>query len=552
MFRSHRGNALFLFLFSALLFMSMLGNHGLLEPDEGRYSEIPREMMERGDYVTPRLNGVLYFEKPVLHYWLTAAAFAVFGKTEFAARFWPAALGIVGVLVTYGLGAFLYGKREGFASGLVLASSLLYFAMAQINLTDMTVSVFITIAMTAFLLSRLSDRRWLLLFYCSMALAVLSKGLIGVVLPGAVIFCYMVLTRRWSIVPETLYLPGVALFFAITVPWFWAVCRANPDFFHFFFIHEHFLRYATKIHDRYEPFWFFIPILLLGILPWSGFIPQAITRGLKRDDEGERRQGGLFLVLWFGVIFLFFSLSGSKLIPYIIPVIPPLAILIGRRIISIAEANDKRALFRGLMWTTPLMILFGTAFIAYPYLQDKLPVDLLTTHLVHKGIILWIGVVLSWWGFMRRTAAVALVFLMLSGISFTLSCKSLFVVYDKINSGRQIAEMIKPHLKPDDIVAQYGEYYQTVPFYLERRNVLVDYTGELKFGRERETEAGWFIDSDGLERLWSGPSRVILVLPSRGYKNGLEGRLSPVFVEGYSWGEKDMVISNRPLKEGSK
>lgn len=550
MFKSHKNNLLLLALISSFLFFWMLGGHGLLEPDEGRYSEIPREMMETGDYVTPRLNGVLYFEKPVLHYWLTASAFAVMGKTELASRFWPSALAVVGVLFTYWLGAYLYGKKSGLAAGAILASSLLYFAIAQINLTDMPVSAFITIAMVAFLMARLQNRKWLLLFYTAMALAVLTKGLIGIVLPGAVIFWYMVITKRWSIIKDTLYLPGIALFFALTVPWFWAVCQANPDFFHFFFIHEHFVRYATRVHGRYEPVWFFVPMLLVGVIPWTGFIPQALRQGIKERVEGaeESSWAGVYLVLWFTVIFAFFSLSSSKLIPYIVPVLPPLAILIGHRVVQIWDQDDRRSLFTGLVLSSVLTVLLGVAFVAYPYFQDRLPSELLVPQLAHKGVILLMGTAIAWWGYHRRSVKITLACLAITGIIFTLSFKTGFSLYDRINSSRQLSEIIKPHLGQEDVVAQYGEYNQGLPFYLERRNVLVNYLGEMEFGAKRETDPSWFIGDQEFLDLWHGDKRVFVVIPARVWPN-IQDKLGEAFVIGKNWTEKDIVVTNRPIEE---
>ncbi|SMG39956.1 glycosyltransferase family 39 protein [Dethiosulfovibrio salsuginis] len=549
MFKSHRVNLLLLLILSSFLFFWMLGGHGLLEPDEGRYSEIPREMMETGDYVTPRLNGVLYFEKPVLHYWLTASAFAVMGKTELASRFWPAALAVVGVLFTYWLGAYLYGKRSGLAAGVILASSLLYFAIAQINLTDMPVSSFITVAMVAFLMARLQNRRWLLLFYSAMALAVLTKGLIGLVLPGAVILCYMIVTRRWSIVKDTLYLPGIILFFAITVPWFWAVCRANPDFFHFFFIHEHFVRYATKVHNRYEPVWFFVPILLVGTIPWTGFIPQALMEAIKgRKGQDESDWAGIYLALWFAVIFAFFSLSSSKLIPYIVPVLPPLAILVGRRAVRIWDEGDLKNTLVGLSLSSVLTVLFGVAFVVYPYVQDRLPSELLVPQLVHKGIILLVGTGLAWWGYLKGSPKKVLICLTITGIIFILSFKTGFSLYDRINSARQLSDIIKPHLREDDVVAQYGDYNQGLPFYLERRNVLVNYLGELEFGAKRETDPSWFIGDREFLELWNGHRQVFLVVPARVWSH-LEDKLGKTYIMGKNWRENDLVITNRPIEE---
>ena len=236
---------LFLLVLTPVRYLVALGRHGQLDPDEGRYSEIPREMLESGDFITPRLNYVAYFEKPVLHYRLTALSFTVQGQNEFAARFFPAVLAMAGGVGTYWLANRMYGPRAAFLSAWVLATSLVYFAIGQIIITDMPLSFFMTLSLAGFWMGYRRDRKYFLLFYLGMALALLTKGLVGVVLPAGVAFWWIVLTRKWEVVRKTIYLPGLAIFFLVAAPWFVLVCMKNPDFFDFFFIQEHFLRYTT-------------------------------------------------------------------------------------------------------------------------------------------------------------------------------------------------------------------------------------------------------------------------------------------------------------------
>jgi 4-amino-4-deoxy-L-arabinose transferase-like glycosyltransferase len=292
-------------------FFSGLGSYGLIDPDEGRYAEIAREMLETGDFVTPRLNYVKYFEKPVLHYWLTAAAFALFGQNEFAARLIPTLCALGGTYLAFVLARRRWGLEAGFYTVVILSTSLLWFAISRLNILDMTVSFFITLSLAGFWkgCGEEDSRRNLLLFYVGMAFATLSKGLIGIVLPGGVVFWYILLTRRWKLILRTLYGPGIMLFFLLTVPWFWAICRVNNDFFYFFFVQEHFLRYTTLIHDRYEPFWFFVPILAAGLIPWTGLLPDMFRTIRPKVENGhEERFFGLFLVSGSPSLS-FFSLS---------------------------------------------------------------------------------------------------------------------------------------------------------------------------------------------------------------------------------------------------
>ena len=188
-----------------IVYLTAIANHPLLEPDEGRYAEIAREMVESGDYITPRLNYVKYFEKPVLLYWMNAAAYGVFGESGFASRLPTALCALCGIMVVGALGAYMFGRTAGLMSSIVTGSSLLYFAIGTIDLTDMPVSFFMTVAMAAFYVGANSgNRRWYAAFYAAMALAVLTKGLIGIVLPGGIAFWYIVVTRKWRVIREAL------------------------------------------------------------------------------------------------------------------------------------------------------------------------------------------------------------------------------------------------------------------------------------------------------------------------------------------------------------
>ena len=435
---------------SLLLFFLFLGSHGLLEPDEGRYSEIPREMIEKGDFITPTLNYVKYFEKPVLHYWLTALSLKLFGYTEFASRFWPALLGVLGTGVTFGLGASLYGTRTGFFSGLVLATSWIYFAIAQINIIDMGLSVFLTIALSGFLLGSVRDRRYLLLFYGGMALATLSKGLIGIVLPCAVAGSWILLTRNWRLVRRSLYGWGILLFFAITLPWFVAVCLKNPEFFHFFFIREHFLRYTTRIHDRYEPAWFFLPILLAGGLPWTAFWIRPLA-GLR--ESGER----LYLSLWFLVIFGFFSFSSSKLIPYILPVFPALSILAGIKLDRYLTSPHSEGIRFELVLSTLLSGLFSVALLAYPFFQDRFSPGILLRVTVPLAGTLLLTLV-AMWTFRKKLKTTALVAtLFIGAFASGLALKGGFGFYGSFQSSREMGRIIEKARQPDDMIVSYED-----------------------------------------------------------------------------------------------
>ena len=205
-----------------------LGDYGFIDPDEGRYSEIPREMIEAGDYITPRLNYVLYFEKPPLHYWLTAGAFLAFGENEFAGRFFPVMAGLGCCVLAYAIALKITRSKYASAlAGLMLASSVLWYGTSRINITDMTLTFFFTAAMASYYFWSVNGKKSaILLFYSFMALSVLTKGLIGVVLPGGIALIHLIITRQYRKIPGLFSPSAIILFFVIVSPYFVEVCRS--------------------------------------------------------------------------------------------------------------------------------------------------------------------------------------------------------------------------------------------------------------------------------------------------------------------------------------
>jgi 4-amino-4-deoxy-L-arabinose transferase-like glycosyltransferase len=500
-----------------VIYLTPLGTHPLLEPDEGRYAEIPREMAESGDYITPKLNYVKYFEKPVLTYWMSAAAYKIFGEGEFSARLPSALCALLGIGAVWGVGGRLFGKRAGILSAAVLGTSLLYFAIGTIALTDMPVSAFITVAMAAFYLgASSSDRRWYLIFYASAALAVLTKGLIGIVLPAGIIFWHVVFTKKWRLLPHVLYVPGILLFFVISTPWFYLVCMENPDFFRFFFIQEHFLRYATTMHDRYEPFWFFLPLIPTGLMPWTGFLPSLFAKGgiLRSQSSPEEREAVIFLLVWFAVILIFFSASGSKLIPYIVPCLPPLAILIA--------LNIDRMIGRG-RWLGGAL---AGSFAVHGLLAAALFIFALSGKYLGRPMLMALAAVLScgllagsfgalglWTA--RRDLRGAVVALCCGALIFSFSLQAVYIPLGKTRSAIAAADAAISNRAPDERIAIYGELLHGVPFYAKERVILVDELGELEYGAREAGEgemAEWFPNGREFLKRWDAGSPLALII----------------------------------------
>lgn len=529
----------------------MLGNRPLSVPDEGRYVEIPREMVLTGDYITPRLNGVKYLEKPVLFYWLESFSIRLFGLREYTLRLWPAIFALFGCLAVYTAGKRLYGRRAGLIAAVVLATSVLYYAMSRVIVLDMAVSVLITAALLSFIAGTHEPqglRRRLLMwsFYAFCALAVLVKGLIGIVIPGMVICAWIILLGEWRVLGSMYLVSGMGLFLLIAAPWHILVARQNPEFFNFYFIHEHFLRYLTKIHGRYEPPWFFVPVFLLGLFPWTAFLVQAVKFGTPSSwSERHEHRDALFLLVWAALVFLFFSASDSKLIPYILPVFPPLAILIGRYLSEAWKSGNVPGLAPGYIMLGLFSILLAVALNLTPHYRTELDARGLHRFFDLLSLVVFAGTLLTWALARWKSFKWALSAMAVSMVVFLLVFDSAGHLLDT-RSIKHLALELKTRLKPSDEVVNYKTYYQDLPVYLERRITLVDWTGELAFGTTVEDTSAWMIDDAAFWKRWYG-TKTMYMFTKRGTFEALrsEGRRRLYFVAGTN---EAVLIANKEIK----
>lgn len=520
--RSWLKDILFLTLSLIVLFGSFLGVRPLSVPDEARYSEIPREMIELGDYLTPHLNYIKYFEKPPLLYWLQAGAIKSFGYSEWALRLPTAILALLGCLMIYAAGRTLYDRRTGLLSSIILATSLLYFAMAHLITLDMTVTVFVTGCLLAFIIGikqKQPQQRRLMLWLCysCAALGVLAKGLIGIVLPGIVVFTWLLIYHEWRLLKQVHLISGCIIFLLIAAPWFILVQQANPEFFHFFFIEQHFSRYLTLSAGRYKPVWFFGGILLIGLFPWTVFLFQSLYRHLpKRWQERHTLSTEGFLILWAVLIFIFFSISKSKLIPYILPVFPPLALLIGHYLASQWDNPVTKGTKTGF-WLLPFFAVgIAATLIALPYYQTVSDPNTAAFYLRLMAAILIITAILSSIVFWRKQFRAAFITL-IAGTMLELITFIVTVPYVDTRSIKPLAEKLRPLLKTSDEVACYGIYFQDLPYYLQRKVIIVDWTNELTFGMQHQDARDWMLNSEQFFNRWRSDKVLYAVMAKNFY-----------------------------------
>ena len=484
----------FLLVAAAAIAIAIAGmGRPLANPDEGRYSEISREMVASGDWVTPRLDGIKYFEKPPLQYWATAAVFEAFGQSETTARLYVALCGLATLLAAAYAARRLGTNEVGAATLAALLASPYFMALATIVTLDMGVTLWTTVTLWAFLLAEQeagrggAARGWIALAWVATALAVLSKGLIGIVFAGAAVFFRSVLQRDLSAMRRLRWSWGLPLCLAIAAPWFVAVSRANPEFARFFFIHEHFERFLTHEHRRVEPWWFFLPIVAAGFLPWALALPAAVAHAW-RSETGKPFQPLRVAILWSAFIVAFFSASGSKLPAYVLPVFPPLAYVLGH---YLAEAPPRRlALWAGL--GASLAIPLAALALGIDR-EAKDPWTLALYRAAQPWTLAAAGAHLAGgvagWALLRAgrrwhgLAAVAF------GALVVIACVQ--GGYDELTprqSGKGVAEAMKPWLAPTTRLYSVGHYDQTVPFYIGRTLTLVNYHDEFETGLRAEPE----------------------------------------------------------------
>jgi 4-amino-4-deoxy-L-arabinose transferase-like glycosyltransferase len=478
----------------AAVWFGTLGVRPLYKADESRYAEIPREMVASGDWITPRLNGFKYFEKPPLQYWATAAGFELLGLHDWVARLWTALTGLAGVLLVIFTGRKLFGEKAAWCAAAVLAGSPLYVLLGQVNTLDMGLTFFLSAAIFAFALG------YWLLFWAACALAVLSKGLIGIVLPLGAIGLYILLKRDWRLIAKCRPVAGLSVLLLIAAPWFVAVSLRNQEFAHFFFIQEHFERFTTKMHGRYQPMWYFLPVLAVGIAPWLLPLAPALNKGLSRKDGFD---APLLLALWVLVVFAFFSVSDSKLPSYILPIFPALAVLIGSWLV-----NAPRAL---LLAQAALTVAAGVAVAS---LAPRLAAD-------YASYLPWVvaaallgtacgaaAVAFAW----RGAAGYSIAALALAGFGCTQvalvghrSLAPLFSAHDLIAAAPRI-----PARAP---VYAVDAYDHSIPWYLRRTVTMVGYKDELE--KAIAWEASKYLpDAAAFARAWQAQAAAYAIVPA--------------------------------------
>jgi 4-amino-4-deoxy-L-arabinose transferase-like glycosyltransferase len=489
----------------AAAFLATLAARPLYKTDEARYGEISREMAQSGDWVTPRLNGIKYFEKPPLQYWAGAAAIELFGVHDWAARLWTGLMALAGVALAFFGGKRLFGAPAGVAAAAILAGVPLYLAFGQLNTLDMGVSVFLSAAVFGFVFAQGPDaertrRRWMLAGWAACGLAVLSKGLIGIVLPAAAVALYVIVRRDWALLRRLEIVRGTALFLVIAAPWFVAVSLRNPEFAHFFFVQEHFQRFTTTMHHRVHPAWFFIPVLAVGVAPFLFVIAAGWWAALRRPGPGFSPT--LFLALWALVVFVFFSASSSKLPGYILPLLPALAVLGGA---YVARAAPRRM----LVAQSAVIAFIGLALAAAAPRLARVGADRLDSFAgAYSAALIAAGLVLAAAGVYAAVLAgrgklpASMIALSVGAFCAVLAAIAGHRVYAPLFNAESTIAAMNPRPAQETPIFTVHSYDHSVPWSLRRTVTMVGYRDE--FGEAVHWEPGRYIPDDaGFVRAWT-------------------------------------------------
>lgn len=362
---------------SAFIIFLNLGGIPLLDPDEPVYAETAKEMLQYNEFISPRIYGEYWYDKPPMYYWLVAGAFKIFGINEFAARFPAALLAVFCVLFVYKSGCRLFNKNAGMAGALVLATSIEYFYLGKAAVTDITLNLFLTVSLLSFI-----EKRYYL-FYIFAGLATVTKGPIGLLFPGAIVFLYLAVTRNFAELKNMKITGGLILYAIVAVPWYWIMYQLHGSAFIDTFLGFHNItRFTSPEHPEGILWYYYIPVLILGFFPWTALMLQAVWNSL--TDSRHDRSVLVFLNIWAAFIFLFFTISRTKLVSYILPMYPPLAMIVGWYIDHILQGyhnkgykamvieNSNITLIRRLSWPVVLLILsalfVGGMFMGLEYM----------------------------------------------------------------------------------------------------------------------------------------------------------------------------------------
>ncbi len=511
---------------SFLFMVLFLGDSRALSlPDEGRYVGIAVEMLRNNDWVVPRLNGVQYLYKPPLFYWLNALSIALFDNVVWASRFVPMFISWSTIMMTLWFGRRFFNRTVGNVAAVFLSLSFMWYVGGRSINLDMTVAAFMVMAFYMYfsaVYEKNPSRQAVFAYamYIFIAAAVLTKGFMGIVLTGGVFFVHVLCTNGWKSLLKMRLISGIILVLVLVLPWHILMYQANPQWFDFYIIREHFSRFFTTVHNRYQPWWYFIPYLAIGLMPYGAYVVQPLLRW--RLAWAETTQGNsvrLYLLIWVWGILLFFSVSSSKLPLYVLPILPAICILSAQFVYDALQGKHYRCIsisagvymiFTAIIGGYSIYIAFDPTVVAER--------DVTGVHSAIKQVaplIFAVGLALMLHGsihfiaFRKRQVLRAIV---LCGIVYTPVAILINSIVGATNkkSTADITAVLQQQYRGEEIIL--WRFYEDVPVFMNTWVSVVDYSGESQYFMDYEDISDRYYTRTEFKNRWLGSDKKYLIL----------------------------------------
>jgi 4-amino-4-deoxy-L-arabinose transferase-like glycosyltransferase len=491
-----------------LAWLSVLGYRTLVPPDESRYADMALAMWTSGDWVTPRLNGIVHLADPPLQTWMTALSFGLFGAGDWQARLWTGLCGLGGIAITGYAGYRVFGQRAGVYAALVLASCFLWVGSGQVNSLDMGFAAMLALALGALLIAQRDGagdaerRNWMLVCWAGMALALLTRGPEGVLMPLAVLLAYSLAARDLALWRRLHALKGALLVLAIAAPWMLLAARANPGM----------PLGPERLAAMFDPavrraggWYYYFIILLPGVVPWLGVLPQSLGLGLQREEGRFRPR--LLLLLWVLVSFIFLTLSTARLPGYVLPLLPAIALLTGLYF----ESGERRS----RVFASILTACIGVALLVFvPFMSSAYypggDTELLEAYqpwVLGAGFAALVGGAFGMLHARQLRRDLTVMTLALAGFLMTELIVLGFEPYGRQRAGIPLLGAIRAELTPATTFYAVGTYDASFPYQLRHRLVLVGFSDDFAFGQRQEPDK-LIASVDSFRARWEADARA--------------------------------------------
>ncbi len=575
-----------LLLGTAVFYLGTSFAPALSDTNDASHAIAAREILQRNDWVTLHINGVRYLEKAPLLYWLVAIAYQCFGVNEFAVRF-PTMIAVLLLAGSaYVFGGWAYSKKTGLYAAVILVSCIGMFWFTRDMIPDALLTLWFALGHFCFLrafLGKGKQKRFYYGFYAAMALAVLSKGLIGIIFLTGPVFCFLLLTNQLSACKELRLLRGSVLFLAIAAPWHVLAGLRNENFFWFYFINEHVLRFldlrAVKDYSNL-PVWLYWLMHLLWLFPWSFGLPLLLKWPFSlKSTAGRQTQVNLYLWLWTGIVLLFFSFSSNNTY-YTLPIYPALALLLAEALAT-AETQEGKTLLRlngvllaialtiaaflgSLLWSirgvqrtgdiSARLNLVPAESERYTYyfgeLLDLTPEAIaeLRGPAIGFALVLVLGFLLAYWWRKQRQHGQVMVTMLVTMWALFICSHRAYLSFEPVYSSRALAAVIGQQWEPGAKIVIDGVHQNgsSIAFYTNRQVLLLNgrENNNLTFGSHYADAPSVFITYGDLQRLWLSRDRIFLFTENTKKESLLTHLDLPVTLIAESGGKS--LLTNKP------